>query len=464
MQRNARILTISLAAWAIFVHGDFAVQQSAQADPPAPAGRSYYIAPTGSDRNPGTLAAPWSTLVRFFLMARPGDTAYIRAGTYDGSKPGWGDLTPAASGTAAAPITVTNYMNEAVAIDTGQASGNITCFVTLSNGNSYLTFRGLRLAHFKIGFNLQTSPVNPRLRPVGSPNHIVLSKLDIGYAGHYPTDAQDGWGIFMGPGTHDVTVSRCDIHHVAGPGIGINGNADHISIVDTQIHDTSGDSGSDGIDVDVQDGRHATYLTFTGDAIWNTSDDGFDIKGDHVTLTNCVAHGIARCGYKCWSPATQPGEFTLDKVVGYDVGETVIRGIHAPHLTITNSSFRNSGAGETTFIYDGGQAWGGKLNLANNRFYYTGTIGYAAAADIQKRDTALTLDGDQFHNANNVNNGLILRDGPKSATTFANSAFNDGCFTKATGLEPHGRSAMDRDVHFDRLPTPSQNVTTLPGD
>lgn len=52
--------------------------------PAAPLGAAfYYVAPDGQDANPGTLAAPIGTVQRAQKAAAPGDTVYIRGGTYE---------------------------------------------------------------------------------------------------------------------------------------------------------------------------------------------------------------------------------------------------------------------------------------------------------------------------------------------------------------------------------------------
>src|SRR5262245_40969973 len=45
----------------------------------------YFVATTGSDKNPGTLAAPWATVAYATSRASPvaaGDTIFVRAGSY----------------------------------------------------------------------------------------------------------------------------------------------------------------------------------------------------------------------------------------------------------------------------------------------------------------------------------------------------------------------------------------------
>jgi len=65
--------------------------------------------PSASDSNPGTEARPWRTLQRAGTQAlQPGDTVYVKAGTYDVRSGGaWNRpaVIPAASGSADKPIT-----------------------------------------------------------------------------------------------------------------------------------------------------------------------------------------------------------------------------------------------------------------------------------------------------------------------------------------------------------------------
>ena len=43
---------------------------------------TYYIAPSGSNYNPGTQSAPFATLQKAHDIANPGDTIWMRGGTY----------------------------------------------------------------------------------------------------------------------------------------------------------------------------------------------------------------------------------------------------------------------------------------------------------------------------------------------------------------------------------------------
>ncbi|HEX4792597.1 MAG TPA: right-handed parallel beta-helix repeat-containing protein [Humisphaera sp.] len=71
---------------------------------------SWYVAGSGNDANPGTLALPFKTIQHAANLAGAGDTVFIRGGTYRET------VTPAHSGVAGAPITFSAYNNEVVTV------------------------------------------------------------------------------------------------------------------------------------------------------------------------------------------------------------------------------------------------------------------------------------------------------------------------------------------------------------
>ena len=71
---------------------------------------SFYVSTNGVDSNPGTLTQPLRTIQDAANRAQPGDTIFIRGGTYRET------VVPARSGSDNAPITFTPYENESVLI------------------------------------------------------------------------------------------------------------------------------------------------------------------------------------------------------------------------------------------------------------------------------------------------------------------------------------------------------------
>lgn len=89
--------------------------------------RSWFVSTSGLDANPGTLAAPLRTIEEAATLAQPGDTVYIRGGTYRET------VTPARSGLASAPITFKPYNSEQVYVSGADAITGWTNY----NGNIY---------------------------------------------------------------------------------------------------------------------------------------------------------------------------------------------------------------------------------------------------------------------------------------------------------------------------------------
>ena len=65
-----------------------------------PAPKRFYVSSSGSDRNPGTKARPWRTIVHATRVLRAGQTAVVLAGTYSDS------INWARGGSDSAPITI----------------------------------------------------------------------------------------------------------------------------------------------------------------------------------------------------------------------------------------------------------------------------------------------------------------------------------------------------------------------
>jgi hypothetical protein len=90
-----------LAMFAGFAVGLFASASAYAAE--------YYVSPSGSDSNPGTLAAPWKTPKKALGYAlNPGDTVWFRGGDYIIES----YLTFNKKGTQGSPITYKNYNGE----------------------------------------------------------------------------------------------------------------------------------------------------------------------------------------------------------------------------------------------------------------------------------------------------------------------------------------------------------------
>ena len=109
--------------------------------PVSAAPTTFYVAPGGSDSNPGTLAQPWATLQHAGETAAPGDTVLVRGGTYaEGEiwlRADYGHCGSAAGGL----VTIRAYPGEAPLFNNAARSLYISC--------DYLRIEGLRFANGK---------------------------------------------------------------------------------------------------------------------------------------------------------------------------------------------------------------------------------------------------------------------------------------------------------------------------
>lgn len=100
----------------------------------------YYVAPSGSDSNPGTAAQPWQTIQKAAQTLIAGDTVYIRAGTYSEQ------VIPQNSGSAGNYITYAAYPDETVTLDGSGVTlpDDLAGLFEISN-QSYIRVAGLRV-------------------------------------------------------------------------------------------------------------------------------------------------------------------------------------------------------------------------------------------------------------------------------------------------------------------------------
>lgn len=133
-------------------------------------GNSLYVSPNGSDSNPGTIDQPWQTIGKANQSLQPGDTLYIREGTYAEI------IEPYRSGTANSPITYQNYQNEEVTITGKNAEDPVVAIGTSVEGpsgaDSYIIVEGLNIIHSNILTNGKTF-FNITITGSNSTNNVI---------------------------------------------------------------------------------------------------------------------------------------------------------------------------------------------------------------------------------------------------------------------------------------------------
>jgi hypothetical protein len=208
-----------------------------------PTGLTYYVAPTGSDANPGTRAAPFLTLQHAAAIAQAGDTVLARQGVYNGL------LTPPRSGDGVhGPITFASYPGELATIDgTGlPIPGGQNGLVTL-NGVSNVIVEGFELRNYTTA-KLTEVPVGIYITGAGTRDQIVNNHIhDITTTGHTTPEkcGSDALGMAVyGTQAPDsinaLVISGNEIDHLltgCSESMSIDGNVDGYLVAGNIVHD-----------------------------------------------------------------------------------------------------------------------------------------------------------------------------------------------------------------------------------
>jgi hypothetical protein len=217
---------------------------------PLSTGATFYVAPDGSDGNPGTENAPWQTVQKALDTLEPGQTALVRAGTYTA------DLQTFRGGTPDAPITIRNYPGERPVLHAaGDAGDNIT--LQLGTGAAYIRLQGLTFE---------------------------------GASGPSTTN------IYAADTAHDIEISDCEDRNSARQGFYSDSSTSHIQIVGCYFHDNGG-GGPTGLD-------HQIYIEGSHHAIVNNllvrapNGNGIQVypSSDHIVIAGNTIDWVFRDG------------------------------------------------------------------------------------------------------------------------------------------------------------------------
>ncbi len=305
----------------------------------------YYVATTGSDSSPGTLEQPFATLQKGAAVAMPGDTVYIRGGTYR-------VVTPA---TSYAGISITR---------SGTSDTNRIRFWAYEGERPVFDFADLRIStteytagfsvsgswlHFK-GFEISNVPMNTRSNngmSVSDASNNIFELIDF----HH----NKGTGLFIGKGNGGHLVLNCDSHDNYDP------------------DSTQGDGqNADGFGLHYQ--TSGAVSTFRGCRAWWNSDDGYDFISQEVpgVIENSWAFRNGYINSGAGRPADGNG-------TGFKVGSSktgirhVVRhnlawanranGFYANHSSCGNDWFNNTSYNNGTQY----NLWASTWDAAGNR-------------------------------------------------------------------------------------------------
>ena len=167
---------------------------------------TYYVAKTGDDGNPGTEAEPWLTLEHSMTVVAPGDTVWVKRGTYTGVAHTIGiGIWGQPGGTAENPIVFRSYDG----------------WNTILNAFVWVLAPYMRLEGFKV---LHDSAANTAALLVGIASGIKVQTPSFGcqirgceVVAVPETMFPSSCGIYSGSGMNPgTTIDSCTIHGFGG--------------------------------------------------------------------------------------------------------------------------------------------------------------------------------------------------------------------------------------------------------
>jgi len=236
--------------------------------PAAVFGATYYVSPTGSDDNAGTIDAPFLGITKAQSVASSGDTVILRGGTYSGfTIAGFDSNYNFVHNITKSGITYAAYTGETPVFDfTGTTTEKRVAAFHIALGVTGVTFRGFQVTGVPVGTQKQSEC----FRIEGGAAFDRVACHDNAANGFYFTT--HGFG----------SCTNCDAYNNIGIGTSL-GNTDGF-------------------------GAHAHGVTFAYCRSWHNSDDGFD----------CISSIGANTFDHCWAyNMTAGGDSNGFKIGGY---------------------------------------------------------------------------------------------------------------------------------------------------
>ncbi len=412
---------------------------------------TYYVATSGSDSNPGTLALPWASIQKAANTLLPGDTALIREGIYNER------VLLQNSGLPDQYILFAAFPGETPTIDgSGISWGNWNGLFDIS-GLSYIKVSGLKIVHATYaGIWVEES------------DHIILEN-------NYTYDTySSGIGIWY---SNDILVQNNEVEKACSGGeqecITIAGSA-YADIFGNHVHDNGPNADNGGEGIDVKQGSH--HIDIHQNHVHHINDrigiyaDAWDMHTHHI---NIYQNRVHHCSESGMAVASENGGLIeevklfnnliyFNKYGGIELGAWSDIGFTGPkpikHIQITNNTCYQNG------LYDNG--WGYGIVVDNPQ-----------AEDIQIRNNICSQNSAQIaiaqiQSGGIVSHNLCFGNNTADGTLYgSDSILLNPLFTDEAAFDFHLQSnspAIDAadnanapDTDFDGNPRPAGNATDI---
>jgi parallel beta-helix repeat protein len=310
----------------------------------ASAATTYYVAPSGSDSNSGSLAAPFREIRKAISVSQPGDTALVADGSYKGF-----DLDSMA-GTSLAPFTIHALGSAANVLPTMDRSDNRDTIHILFS--SYVVIDGLR------GFNANRAAVR-----IDQSDHVTVRN---GVFGNNAT-----WGIFT-DFSDDLLLENNECYASGTQhGIYVSNSGDRPTVRGNRVHDNAGCGIQLNADLSQGGDGLITGAVIENNVAWNNGTAG----GSAINLDG-VQNSIVRNNLLYNNHASGIACFQIDGAAG------------PTGMQILNNTVDMAGNGRWALLIKSSTG----PNVVRNNILYNqnpnhGGIDYGDATDVANTDS-----------------------------------------------------------------------------
>ncbi|MBD2744797.1 right-handed parallel beta-helix repeat-containing protein [Coleofasciculus sp. FACHB-1120] len=359
---------------------------------------TYYVATNGSDSNSGTQSSPFATITYAAYKAKPGDTVYVRGGTYSFTK----EQYIGSIGTSSNPIRYQSYPGEKAILDGSKTPSN-TNIVNLAG--AYNIFKG---------FEVKNSKFTGIVSWGGNNLQILNNTIYNSYRN----------GIFVGYDKDMTTASN----------IRIDGNTVYLNCLANKSRTLSG-----GWDQGIASGR-ASNITISNNHVYQNYGEGIDFI---LTKGGVASKNKVHDNYSVNLYLDNATDITVERNHIYTTNNTNFyrdgkpaSGIQAANEyydfsnPVNNIKIRNNivTGGNTGFAYFSTYGRGGGLKnfvIANNTFY-------------KATRAILLIHSDPGHTNNLIANNIFYQTGSVAMTEIpakTGLAFrNNGWYGGSAGI------------------------------
>jgi hypothetical protein len=177
---------------------------------------TYYVSPSGSDRNNGSSTAPFLTVSQAVAVVSAGDTIILRDGTYGSEGSTWYPISLQKAGSSSAWITIQAEHRGQAILDCQNTEGTAQ---TTSNGCMGYIYATSSAAYWKLTGLVFTRGWETGMNIWGA-NHLVLQNCEFRNIAQNSSGASYGYeGIYIDSGD-SITIDGCYFHDIGRTGHG----------------------------------------------------------------------------------------------------------------------------------------------------------------------------------------------------------------------------------------------------